>query len=144
MSPMQEFTTSTPTEADRPTAEFLLDGVQLAARRPKGAALLDLAMLAENSSAIAQVQAAKQFIDDCLTPESREHINSRLYDPEDAFDFDDLTAILEWVTEEFTRPARPTTPSSESSVTRRRTGRPSTAPVRSLASTPATSTLDAS
>lgn len=138
---MKEFTTAGAGK-ERPTAQFLLDGAELTARRPKSMALLELASLDKDSGPVAQVQAAKNFIDDCLTPPSRDYINGRLYDPEDEFEFDDLTPILEWVVEEFTRPPAPPAPPNGSSATHRRTGRPSTAAVRPSAPTPATSTAD--
>lgn len=136
--PRKSFSTSGKA-GERSTVEFDLDGVTLYARRPKMAVLLDLADVA-NRDTPEQVSAAMRFVDDCLLPGSADHLNARLYDPDDDLEIDDLVPILRWLMEEFT--ARPTTPPKPSQGPSQQTGRRSTARRRPTASTssPSTST----
>lgn len=133
--PRKSFT-SKARENGREPVDFDLDGVTLYAHPPKTAALLDLADVA-NAPAVEQVRAVMDFMYECLEPESREHVEGRLYDPSDNLEITDLTEVIRWLTEEFT--ARPTMPPRPSPPPSPRTGRRSTARSRSTASKRSTS-----
>jgi hypothetical protein len=121
--------------------EFELDSTLLKARKPKSASLLRMAQAADADS-LTQVQALQEFIEESLTPESRDVLFGRLDDPDDDFDIADMAPIANWLVGEFT--ARPTGRRSASSASPKRTGSRSTARSRSGASTRKTSAASAS
>jgi len=114
---------------------FVLDGEKLLAVKPKGGQLLALAKdvraLQAAHDELGQAEIIDRFMEMCMEPDSAARLTSRLTDPEDDFDLDTLTLIIERLQEVWT--ARPTGPSSGSSQRRRTTGRASTARVRSSA-----------
>jgi hypothetical protein len=136
--PVKEFTTEPEAEEDRVIVDFALDGATLQAMRPKTVAFISLAETQDDETGWRQMQAVRDFMDECLLPDSRELIADRLEDPDDRFDVTDLVPIVNWLMGEFT--TRPTGRPSGSSARPKRTGRPSTARSRSTrASTPSTS-----
>lgn len=134
--PRKSFTSRASTEAVE-TLEFEFDGVLLYAKRPKYAALLDLADVADRTP-VEQVTAALDFVDQCLVADSRDYLNDRLRDPDDSLELTDLSELLQWITEEFT--ARPTMPPTPSRPPSRATGKRSTGRARPKASTRSRST----
>lgn len=116
----------------RTTAEFTLSDdpdVTLRAIQPKSARLLPLAKIAESGDDLANAQVIEAFIELVMDEPSREYLNERLMDEDDAFDVQDLTPIIEWLQEQWAE--RPTGPPPGSSARRRTTGPRSTAGVRS-------------
>lgn len=61
-----------------------------------------------------QAGALLNFLDSLLEDESQEYIMDLLLDPKNDFDIEKLMSILEWLMEQWT--ARPTVPSSDSSL----------------------------
>lgn len=136
--PVKEFTTEPEAAEDRVIVDFALDGATLQAVRPKTIAFISLAQTQDDDTGWRQMQAVRDFMDECLLPESRELVADRLEDPDDNFDVSDLVPIVNWLMGEFT--TRPTGRSSGSSARPRRTGQRSTARSRSTrAKTPSTS-----
>lgn len=138
--PMKTFSTSEPSSDRLKIVDFELDGEKLSARRPKTAAFLALADTQDSQNPIDQVRAVKVFMDECLVPDSRDHIQDRLDDPDDEFDLDDIVPIINWLIEELSTTSRPTGRPTASSGRPKRTGSRSTARSRAPVSTPANST----
>jgi hypothetical protein len=140
--PAKKFTTAEDLPEERQkVVHFDLDGKELTARKPKTFAMIEMANAAEGDS-LVQVQALVHFMNETLDPTSRAHIQSRMADPDDTFDIEDLAPISNWLLEQFT--ARPTTRSRASAARPRKTGSASTGRARSKASTRSTSRPTAS
>jgi len=137
---MQEFTTEPSTDRLE-TVEFHLDGIRLFARKPKSVSFIGLTDTMEMDGVDA-IKGTLRFMDEALLPESRDHIQARLDDPDDDFDVDNVVPILNWVIEEFTN--RPTGRPSPPPQPRRRTGSRSTALSPSKELTPDNSVSTAS
>lgn len=113
---------------------FMLDDEPMVAIKPKGGQLLSLAKdirLMADTDPLAQTEIIDRFMAMCMTPDSSRRITERLEDPDDDFDVDTLTVIIQRLQEVWTD--RPTTPSPGSSRRRGTTGRGSTGRVPSRA-----------
>jgi hypothetical protein len=115
----------------------LKDGTALHVRKPKSVYLLDLAST-DGGDGLAQIRAARAFMDAAIIEVDREALYDRVYAPDDPLELDEMLAdlmpkLIEAVVN------RPTTPSSPSSTSRNGTGRASTGRARSRASTPSIS-----
>lgn len=139
--PVKQFTTEPEKEDERVIVEFEVDGATLQAMRPKTVAFINLAETQDDETGWRQMQAVREFMDECLLPDSRELIADRLEDPDDPFDISNMVPIVNWLMGEFT--TRPTGRSSGSSARPKRTGQRSTARSRSTrAKTPSPSPSD--
>lgn len=131
--PVKSFTTEEqPPEERRESVSFSLDGVTLTAIRPKTYTMVEMVNAGEGDT-ITQVKAIVEFMNETLDVRSRQVIQDRLKDPEDAFDLEHLAPIAQFLMERFGK--RPTSRSKASAVRPEKTGRPSTARARSGAST---------
>lgn len=111
-APVHDFTTA----AKRRTITFTIDGHPLTAKQPKGAWMMDRAReeatLADDDP--RQMDLMETLIEKIFpATEDQGHLYGRLRDEEDDFDMDDLSAILEWLKEQWSE-GRPTGSSTAS------------------------------
>lgn len=103
-----------------------LDGETLHAVKPKGGQMLAMARAIEGlPDDLAEMKLIDSFLELCMDEPSRDRLRERLDDPEDDFDLDTLTELMDRLKEAWAD--RPTGPSRSSSPPRKRTGRASTA-----------------
>lgn len=108
---MREFTTAAKEAAKDQPDEYLpfeIDGVELRSYRPTDGqfALLMAAMAGDFAGGAEQAATLINFFLSVLDEEGRRYITHRLMDRSDSFGLENVTAILEWMTEEWS--ANPT------------------------------------
>lgn len=107
---------------------FVLDGETLSAVEPKASQLLAITRGLSDDDMLAEVGIIDAFMDLCLTEETATRLRERMDDPQDPFDLDTLTNIIQALQGAWSK--RPTGPSGPSSQQPRRTGKASTARAR--------------
>jgi hypothetical protein len=113
-------------ERTRVTTTVDLDGETLHAIMPKAGQMLAMTRAIEGlPDDLAEMKLIDSFLELCLDEPSRDRLRERLDDPEDDFDLDTLTDLMNQLKEVWAD--RPTGPSTASSQRPRRTGRASTA-----------------
>lgn len=91
---------------------FDLDGREITATRPKAASFVFLANVGGSGHNWGdQMIEMGRFVEACLPKADREHVAARLRDPDDDFDFDDVTDIFRYLMGQFT--GRPTESQSD-------------------------------
>jgi hypothetical protein len=105
------------------------DDTVLIARRPKMAALMNLAKGLESDNDLEKVRVFDEFLDTVLEPESAEYLRDRFDDPEDDLDLDALDKPLQYLVGRWYK--RPTGSRPASQRSPRRTGKASTVRARS-------------
>jgi len=99
---LPEFTTRSKTpdstaelEEALPHYRFVLDGVEMEARRPKEALVAELAPVqSRRTPPMQKVKLALNFLDDCLLEPGKSVMRARLTDPDDDLDVEDVLPIL--------------------------------------------------
>jgi hypothetical protein len=111
---VKEFTTAVrEVTEDSKDIPFTLDGKELIAHYPKDGQLAMLMVsIGRHRSQAEQIAGVIDFFVEVLDRESHEHIVNRLLDGDDPFGLEEITAIMEWMIEEWT--GRPTQPLSVS------------------------------
>ena len=105
-SALHQIRTSSAAKEDANTITFLLDDREITASKPKQARYLLLASTSESDNQLDSIIEVMKFVDGSFAVDDRKHIASRLEDPEDDFDIDDVIAIFNYLTEAFS--GRPT------------------------------------
>lgn len=130
----------------KPDLEFRIGAdVFYAVGDTPGGVILDLAEIGNSAEGVNKTSAISEFLDSVLLPDSAELFAQRMRDSENPITFEQLISVFEWLLEEYTggeETARPTQAAASSSSGSRRTGRSSTASVRSRASTPVQAVSD--
>jgi hypothetical protein len=100
-SVVPEFTTRPRTETETgenappPPYVFRLDGVTMEAHRPKDALVAQLAPVqSRRTPPMRKIQLALDFLEDCVAEPGKTVLRSRLLDPDDDLDVDDVMPIL--------------------------------------------------
>lgn len=109
MSEMLEFTTKTKTEVVEdgvvapegpPLFHCRLDGVDLIGSKPKDALVAQLAPVSSRRTPPGtKVKLALDFLGDCLLEPGRSYVETRLLDPADELDAEDVLPILQAMAE---------------------------------------------
>lgn len=100
MADILEFTTTPAADAGAETPEelftFRLDGVEVAARRPKDAVVAELGPISSRRTApVQKLKIALDFLGDILVEPGRSHVQGRLLDPDDSLDAPKAMEILQ-------------------------------------------------
>lgn len=104
MSEMLEFTTKAKgdgsgedgEESAPPLFHFRLDGVEFSAVKPKDALIAQLAPVnARRTAPAMKIKLALDFLGDCVVEPGRAILESRLLDPADELDAEDVMPILQ-------------------------------------------------
>lgn len=117
---------------DRPTIPFRLgdDPQILYSRRPKYAIIMRLSKLADSKDPAVRFSMVDEFMVAALDKDSREYLQERFEDPDDEWDYEVLTPVIEQLGARWF-PKVPPGRSGGSGRTQNRSGRRSTVRARS-------------
>jgi hypothetical protein len=134
---MKEFTSAAKaavSDDDEDIITFKVDDAEVRAYPPSpGQLAMMFTSMGDYSTDPKKIAGVIDFILGLLDEDSSQLLGARLMDRRDPFELDQLTAIMEWLVEEWS--ARPTQPSPASTPSRSSTGRRSTGSVHKMAST---------
>lgn len=124
---IKQFNVSTKTVEERAKVEFKVDKFPVTAKEPAPGQLAYLmASTGRGASGSDAVAGVINFMISVVDKEAASHLQSRLLDPDDNFEVEDIENILEWLVEEWT--GNPTGEPSGSTSSPSTTGRSSTEP----------------
>jgi hypothetical protein len=92
------FTSDTDAKEKRdtdPGTVFEFDGRRFRAFKPKDTVMVTLIAASSSTATVAdQVDAVLKWLDHCLEPAAKMHLQNRLYDRDDKIEWDDLASVM--------------------------------------------------